>query len=976
MYSGVYILVRGQYDDFIMAGDDEAQAVHAGEATDAVSSGAEVASAPAESMTEPQEAPAEDEGVAPDVAAARAKKLELSWAEGFGVVAALGIVVLFLIPPLARSGIWDPYELNIADLSRRMAVTLHGAQNLSLEDADNSLPHLNDLGRPQLAFTSIALGFKVFGLHDWAGRAPLAVWGFIALLATFGFISRLTDRRTGVFAAASLVSMPLFAVQARTMLGDIVPMAGFAMAFGGLLVALLDDDMRARTTWLLIGVLGLAVGYFSRGGILGIAGPCLAVGLTWALYVFQGRPRDALAHGVGLVALVGGIVFAARGYIALDKLEYRSDLSLAVGALIRPPAKYPTFDQTIAHLGHAIAPWSAFVPVALGRMFLTPPVSEHAERESGTRAALLIAVSIAVGLTGFLAARTEFIAFTGVAAIACVCAVALRDYERGAHATIALPVVCAVFLGLFHHDFHQFPEKAYQAFSVASTTFPENFKERSLLLWTVVLIGFAIVALLTWVERNPKRDPFDAKNYEKALQAIADAWDGNLTVGYFALVAGSSIAGLGLWYGVRTHASWLTHMNPVARDVVGKLWWIAAIVPPALVFGTHFACDLWVWAFDRAGTFGRDSFTRGLEPLRSIYRGMSTAPESERRFYLFVLAPLAFLAIPAAVFGGLFVGMHLPMAICIAAALPSGVLAFIALGVLGDLVRGSRAAFLALASIGFGLTLSGVYYPELASQLSPKQVFESYTQKKKDGDPLALYGVGGKTAAYYAGGQPTVLSDTSAAFNWLTSKGNESRRFMAVRGEELGSLNQLHRQRFHKNLPVLDGRSSQILLLGSSLLEGEKNENPLAAYVTDVAPRPQRPLDVNLEDKLKVLGLTVMDEHRKVVDTVAPNKKLHLVTYYEVLAPITTDWEAFIHIDGYHRRHNGDHKPCSGKYPMSRWVTGDLIIDDYEFTLEPNFTSGDYTIYFGFWLGEGRMKVKSGPNDGDNRINGGALRIR
>jgi hypothetical protein len=89
-----------------------------------------------------------------------------------------------------------------------------------------------------------------------------------------------------------------------------------------------------------------------------------------------------------------------------------------------------------------------------------------------------------------------------------------------------------------------------------------------------------------------------------------------------------------------------------------------------------------------------------------------------------------------------------------------------------------------------------------------------------------------------------------------------------------------------------------------------------------------------------------------------------------------SDWEAFIHIDGYHRRHNGDHKPCGGKYPMTLWLPGDLIVDDYEFSLEPNFTPGDYTIYFGFWLGESRLKVKSGPSDGDNRINGGALRVR
>ena len=79
---------------------------------------------------------------------------------------ALPVLFFFVLPPLTKSGLWDPYELNVADLARRVALNLHGATALALEGADNSLPHLNDLGRPQLPFTSIALGFKIFGLHE------------------------------------------------------------------------------------------------------------------------------------------------------------------------------------------------------------------------------------------------------------------------------------------------------------------------------------------------------------------------------------------------------------------------------------------------------------------------------------------------------------------------------------------------------------------------------------------------------------------------------------------------------------------------------------------------------------------------------------------------------------------------------------------------------------------------------------------
>src|SRR5258708_7295527 len=141
-----------------------------------------------------------------------------------GIAAAVPLAMFFVLPPLSKNGLWDPYELNVADLSRRVALNLLGAGQLALEGGDNSLPHLNDLGRPQLPFTSIGLGFKLFGLHEWAGRLPLAIWGLLGVLATYAFVARLFDRRTGVYAAVVLSTMPLYFVQARTMLGDICAM--------------------------------------------------------------------------------------------------------------------------------------------------------------------------------------------------------------------------------------------------------------------------------------------------------------------------------------------------------------------------------------------------------------------------------------------------------------------------------------------------------------------------------------------------------------------------------------------------------------------------------------------------------------------------------------------------------------------------------------------------------------------------------
>ena len=82
-----------------------------------------------------------------------------------------------------------------------------------------------------------------------------------------------------------------------------------------------------------------------------------------------------------------------------------------------------------------------------------------------------------------------------------------------------------------------------------------------------------------------------------------------------------------------------------------------------------------------------------------------------------------------------------------------------------------------------------------------------------------------------------------------------------------------------------------------------------------------------------------------------------------------------MHIDGYQRRFNGDHNVLDGKYPTNLWRPGDVLVDDFEFRLEPNFTAGEYTVYFGFFSGDTRFKVTRGPNQ-DNRAIAGPLTVR
>jgi 4-amino-4-deoxy-L-arabinose transferase-like glycosyltransferase len=930
-----------------------------------------------------------------------AREIDVPGRLGMAIAVAVPALFFLLLPPLSKSGLWDPYELNVADLARRVGLNLMGAGQLALDGADNSLPHLNDLGRPQLPFTSIALGFKLFGLHEWAGRLPLALWGVLGVVATYAWVSRLFDRRTGIYTVIALSTMPLYFVQARSMLGDICAMAGLAMAFGGLAVAVFDRDddgptsVGARLPWLGMAGVGLFTGYETRGGLLGLGVPLAGIGLAWAVsrasappHAYSGRKPDSVGDVVGLVSLlcgVGAVAMAARVIAAPGDSK---DLSMWVGTMLKVPSKYPTFDLYLAAIGHAIAPWSAFLPFALGRVLLAPPnrTGYAGEREGLARVAVLVGLAVAFVAHGYLSARAELVAFTGPVLCAVACAVAIRDFERGAQSSIAIGLGTLLMAAVIHHDFHELPEKAYQAFGITGATFPESFKDEALKLWWVVLGGFALCAFLTWIERDADRKPFDPATYSKVLKTLREAYDGLLSLVYFATIAGASLAGLFVFVGARMHAHWMPQMSSTIRDLVLNAWWFVAFVPLGAILGLLFMADVWLWAFGRSKPASKASFTRGFEPFEELLTRLRPGPGDPKLtptdwwVTLLTLAPFMLLMFPAIGFVGWYESGQKPVVAALLA-VPTGIAFFLLMGLLGDLLR-HRASGLALGGAVVGFVLCFFYYPALANQLSPKEVFESYRQVCP-GSPLALLGVGGRTSAYYAGGQPETLNDSTAAYKWLMAGGGQ-RRCLAMKSEELPKLNQLWRQHepagdSRTNLPVLDARSSQILLVASSLGNAPKNDNPLGSMVLGEAPHPQHGLDVNLDDKLQVLGTDLVDSRGTLVDAVSPGRTYQLKVYYRVLAPIT-DWpNAFLHIDGSNRRHGGDHKVMNGKYPMSLWLAGDLIADDYEIKLEPNFTPGNYTIFFGFASGDkctDRLAVKSGPSDGCNRVNAGPLHVR
>jgi hypothetical protein len=279
-----------------------------------------------------------------------------------------------------------------------------------------------------------------------------------------------------------------------------------------------------------------------------------------------------------------------------------------------------------------------------------------------------------------------------------------------------------------------------------------------------------------------------------------------------------------------------------------------------------------------------------------------------------------------------------------------------------------------MALVVFGLALSLGYYPALAADLAPKQVFSNYERLAGPREPLGLLGMAGSSAAYYTHRPIHWLETAQAAARWLND--DRQRRFLVVRARDLPEINSRYRKHTTPptNVPVLDASSSEILLVSNQARNGKSN-NPFDDWIVSRRPRVQRSVSANLGDQLEVVGWELRDAKGALTDTLLPGRAYQLALIYEVVNQLEMEYQTFVHIDGHGRRYNGDHPTLQGKYPLALLNRGDVFVDEHTVVLEPNFTPGDYSLYFGMFNGSRRLSVTRGRHV-DDRVMGGLLKVR
>ena len=278
-------------------------------------------------------------------------------------------------------------------------------------------------------------------------------------------------------------------------------------------------------------------------------------------------------------------------------------------------------------------------------------------------------------------------------------------------------------------------------------------------------------------------------------------------------------------------------------------------------------------------------------------------------------------------------------------------------------------------ALGGGLLVGGFlalsFQPTVGRHFSPKPIYDAYTELSAGNpEPLASYKLQSTAARYYTDAPVEEIGRQADLFNFL---GEGGQRWAVIKADSLPGLNRAYRRKTGEHLYVADARSARLLLIAARAIDGRANQNFLAAAILDADPEPQQEVGANYEDRIELLGY---DLELPGDGSVGAGQRFEITWYWRVIGDAPAGHQVFVHIDGFGQRLNGDHVPVGGRYPTKLWDEGDLIADTQELTVPANYRVGDYAIYVGWFSGGKRLELKSGADDGLNRLHAGTLRVR
>jgi hypothetical protein len=400
-------------------------------------------------------------------------------------LAAFAAAAALLLVRLSGFGIWDPWEVEVADVARRIA------KGEALQ-----IPHAG--------VWLVAQGFRSMGVSEWGGRLPIALSGLLTLALAYPLVARFAERRAAAYTVIIAATSPLFLFNARTMLGEAPSFAiQTAIALCACMAALSQaSSAGARAGWLASTAALAALGTLARGTLLCALPPIGAAAVVVALDGgLRARGGDDGGSADKARALIGYALCALALALGLGVTRAVLADSAAFSPWLGGEAQGgqpPGFDAIVERVFHAFAPWSALLPLGLMRLFAGPSAgAERPDDERRLRLFLLVWCALSyAALTLFVSRYGQKAALLPVVAFSAAVALLLRDLERSGagHWPTA---IAALFLSLLVlRDFALYPNGPLHGMPIADFTVPKVFNPRK--LWALVLLPFSVLTLFAF----------------------------------------------------------------------------------------------------------------------------------------------------------------------------------------------------------------------------------------------------------------------------------------------------------------------------------------------------------------------------------------------------------------------------------------------------------------------------------------------
>jgi hypothetical protein len=170
---------------------------------------------------------------------------------------------------------------------------------------------------------------------------------------------------------------------------------------------------------------------------------------------------------------------------------------------------------------------------------------------------------------------------------------------------------------------------------------------------------------------------------------------------------------------------------------------------------------------------------------------------------------------------------------------------------------------------------------------------------------------------------------------------------------------------------VLAGAFAASACVGGGKGISAEDKQKLAAYVLDAPPAdiPHK-VDINFENKIHLVGYKVDPEQAK------PGQEVKLTYWWRCDDNLEDGWMLFTHtkdtgsgkmgnldfVGPLREQRNGNHQVLG----PDRWEKGKVYVDEQSYKVPDDVTGSEVDVFTGIWKGDARLRIISGPNDGDN----------